>query len=283
MTKRQSVLAKSGKFEPNQVRSSDPNRERGTSDLSSRRRWAALPDKFAVGAHLARPYFFSFVTEPYSSLLSLRDQRKIGPSFIFLLQFVTDAGTRSGHCDGLIPARRNPLSWLVNLHQIGTSVLPTNLIHPTAYTVVVYQAQGSSCASCQYTLPVHLSLSLSLCPCPKLLCRRQSRGLVVIAPRVFQQGCIGCPPFILIFVVQISPFIQKASASRCILSISYDSLVDQMLSPARGCQFSGSISWFKRCAHGALSPHVRCWGTWIPQIVSKSRCPAGHRKHVRLP
>ena len=50
-------LAKSGKLEPNQVRS-------WTSDLSSRRRWAALPDKFAVGAHFARPYFFSFVTEP---------------------------------------------------------------------------------------------------------------------------------------------------------------------------------------------------------------------------
>ena len=83
MTKMHSLLAKSGKFEPNQVPSSDTNRERGTSDLSSRRRWAALPDKFAVGAHLARPYFFSFVTEPYSSLLSLRDQRKIGPSFTF--------------------------------------------------------------------------------------------------------------------------------------------------------------------------------------------------------
>lgn len=192
---------------------------------------------------------------------------------------MTDAGTPSGHCDELIPARRNPLSWLVNLHQIGTSVLPTNLIHPTAYTVVVYQVLGSSCASCT----IHLARTpLSLCSCPKVLSGQQRRGLVVIAPRVFQQGCIGCPPFILIFVVQISPFIQKASASRCILSISYDSLVDQILSPARGCQFSGSISWFKRCAHGALS-HVHCWGTRIPQIVSKSRCPEGHRKHVRLP
>ena len=65
---------------------------------------------------------------------------------------MTDAGTPSGHCNELIPARRNPLSWLVNLHQIGTSVLPTNLIHPTAYTVVVYQVQGSSCASCTLRL-----------------------------------------------------------------------------------------------------------------------------------
>jgi hypothetical protein len=54
-----SLLAKSGKLELNQVQI-----ERGTSDLSSRKRWAALPDKFAAGAHLARPPFYLGVTEP---------------------------------------------------------------------------------------------------------------------------------------------------------------------------------------------------------------------------
>ena len=63
MTSPRSLLAKSGKLEPNQVRSSDTNRERGMSDLSSRRRWAALPDKFA-GRRPPCSYFFSFVTEP---------------------------------------------------------------------------------------------------------------------------------------------------------------------------------------------------------------------------
>jgi len=120
---------------------------------------------------------------------------------------VTDAGTPSGHCDELIPARRNPLRWFVNLHQIGTSVLPANLIHPTAYTVVVYQAQGPFVRFLHHTPCLH-SLSLSL-SCPEVLCGRQRRGLVVIAPRVFQQGSIGCLPFILIFVVQISPFISE--------------------------------------------------------------------------
>ena len=41
------LLAKSGKLELNQVQYSDTNRERGMSDLSSRR-WAALPDNFAA-------------------------------------------------------------------------------------------------------------------------------------------------------------------------------------------------------------------------------------------
>ena len=48
VTRPHSLLAKSGKLELNQVRYSDTNRERGTSDLSSRRRWAALADKFAA-------------------------------------------------------------------------------------------------------------------------------------------------------------------------------------------------------------------------------------------
>ena len=111
---------------------------------------------------------------------------------------MTDAGTPSGHCNELISARRNPPRWFVNLHQIGSTVLPVNLIHPSAYTVVAYQVQGPSCASCT----VHL---VCVCPSfssfqPKVLCRRQRRSLVVIVPRVFQPGRVGCPPFILIFV-----------------------------------------------------------------------------------
>lgn len=51
------LLAKSGNLELNQAHSSDSNRERGTSDLSSRSSWAALSDKFAVSAHLAHPAF----------------------------------------------------------------------------------------------------------------------------------------------------------------------------------------------------------------------------------
>jgi hypothetical protein len=53
------LLVKSGNWELNQVQSSDPNRERGEfSDLSSRRRWAALSDNFAVSVQLVRPTFF---------------------------------------------------------------------------------------------------------------------------------------------------------------------------------------------------------------------------------
>ena len=59
---------------------------------------------------------------------------------------MTDAGTPSGHCNELISAGRNPQSSFVNLHQIGSSVLPLNLIHPTVYTVVVHQIQGAPCA-----------------------------------------------------------------------------------------------------------------------------------------
>lgn len=51
MTGLRLLQAKSGNLELNQAHSSDPNRERGTSDLSSRRTWAALSDKFAVSAH----------------------------------------------------------------------------------------------------------------------------------------------------------------------------------------------------------------------------------------
>ena len=51
-------LAKSGKLELNQVQYSDPNRERGMSDLSSRR-WAASPDNCSqVGAHVASSLYF---------------------------------------------------------------------------------------------------------------------------------------------------------------------------------------------------------------------------------
>ena len=111
MTGPHSVLEKSGKLELNQVWYSDINRERDKSDLSSRRRWAALPDEFAVGAHLTSSTFSLGVTEP--QLLSLRDHGKVGPPFIFLLQSVIDVGTPSGHCNEPISARRNPQSSFV--------------------------------------------------------------------------------------------------------------------------------------------------------------------------
>lgn len=68
-------------------------------------------------------------------LLSLRDQGRTGPSFAFAIAACDlDAGTLSERRKKLISAGRNPPSWFVNLHQIGKSVLPVNLIHPRRHT-----------------------------------------------------------------------------------------------------------------------------------------------------
>ena len=199
---------------------------------------------------------------------------------------MTDAGTPSGHCNELISARRNPPRWFVNLHQIGSTVLPVNLIHPSAYTVVAYQVQGPSCASCT----VHLV-------CVPFFLFVSAKGALQAATSQSGRYRASCFPAGSSWVPAIHinlcctrrspPLSQKMSSnncSKCILSISYDPLVDQMLSPAHRFLPSGSISWFKHCAHGASLVLVfAVGGTCIPQIVNKSGRLEGHRRHVRLP
>jgi hypothetical protein len=86
--------------------------ERGARRIFPAEEVGGIADKFAGRRPRRSLYFFSLgVTEP-SAVLSLRDQGKVGPSFMFLLQSVTDAGTLSGHCNELISAGRNPPSWV---------------------------------------------------------------------------------------------------------------------------------------------------------------------------
>lgn len=216
MTRLHLLLAKSGKLELNQVQYSDTNRERGTSDLSSRR-WAALADNFAVGAHVASSTFFLGC----DGAAAFCRYGRAEPSFRFLLQSVTDAGRRSGHCNELISARRNPPSWVVNLHQIGSSVLPPNLIHPTA---VVYRVQGprallTVCTSCVLSLLLFVSAKGSLWATAS----RSGRYRASCPP----PGCVRCYHSYR-SLLRGSPLYLR----RCRLAI-HDPLVDQMRSPAR--------------------------------------------------
>jgi hypothetical protein len=117
--------------------------ERGVSDLSSRR-WRHCPSS-SQPAPTSVALLFSLKGDgavvDFCRYAIRERQAPVNCS-----RSVTDAGTRSGRRNKLISAGRNPQSWVVHLHLIGSSVLPAHLIHPTAYTVVVYQIQGSACA-----------------------------------------------------------------------------------------------------------------------------------------
>lgn len=251
-----SLLAKSGKFELNQVRYSDTNRERGKSDLSSRRRWRHWPTNSQPGAHLASSPFSLGVTEP--QLLSLRDHGKVGPPFIFLLQSVTDAGTPSGHCNELISAGRNPQSSFVNLHQIGSSVLPLNLIHPTVYTVVVHQIQGA-----RAPLPICSSSILFLLfvsgknPCGKPSWFGRYRASCLPA------GSRWVPTIHIDICWRRSPPLSQGMSSNAMDPFYF------IRFPRGSNAFTsswmsvfGSISWFGHCPHGA--PPIHMFAPWGP-------------------
>ena len=104
------------------------------------------------------------------------------------------------------------------------------------------------CTSCIFSLLLFFSAKASLWATAS----RSGRYRASCLP----PGRAGCLPFISIFVARISPLSQKMSSNNPSF-LFHDSLVDQMLSPARThLSVLRSISWFKHCPPGPSLIHM---------------------------